>query len=99
MALMKEALLAQIDGVLSRTGQASATEGSARCLALLDRLAPGSTYAVTAHQVADQGNVGANITLIRLRQILQAFRADVEAGYTQTVSELLHAEVFEDFLG
>jgi hypothetical protein len=33
-----------------------------------------------------------------LRGILQAIRADYEAGYTQSIVELVHADIFADFL-
>ena len=33
-----------------------------------------------------------------LRGLLKAIRIDYEAGYTQTVVELIHADVFADFL-
>ena len=35
---------------------------------------------------------------MHLGGVLQALRADVEAGYVQTFEELIHSAVFEDFL-
>jgi hypothetical protein len=66
-----------------------------RCLAAIVRLAPdGSEYVTEARAV--QGHDGYRV--LRYAGILRALEADVEAGFTRRIEELVHAEVFEDFL-
>ncbi|MBV9942032.1 MAG: hypothetical protein JO262_07900 [Solirubrobacterales bacterium] len=68
-----------------------------RLRAGIDRLtAPGSRYAKEADAVVRTGFVGSQ--LLNLAGILQAMRADFDAGYVQTLEELVHSAVFEDFL-
>jgi hypothetical protein len=68
-----------------------------RLRAAIDRLsAPGSRYVAEADAVVKQGFVGQQ--LMNLGGILQALRADVEAGYVRRIEELVHSAVFEDFL-
>jgi hypothetical protein len=68
-----------------------------RLRAAIDRLsAPGSRYAQQADKVEEHGFVGNQI--LDLGGILQAMRADFDAGYIQTFEELVHSSVFEDFL-
>lgn len=76
------------------------TENSTACLALLDRLAgPSSSYRQAAQTKLDQKfPLAHDYTLAHLVGVLLAFRADVEAGYTLTLSELVHADVFADFM-
>jgi hypothetical protein len=68
-----------------------------RLRAAIDRLsASGSRYAIEADAVVQRGFVGEQ--LLSLAGILQAMRADFEAGYIQTFEEIVHSSVFEDFL-
>lgn len=76
-------------------GYASAMASS--CLALIERIAPNSSYAKTARAMAGDGRV-TSATVERLIGVVVSLRQDVEAGYTQTLVELVHADVFADYL-
>lgn len=66
-----------------------------RLSAAISRYAPpGSEYA--KHAAAVGGHIGYLVK--HLGGILQALRADIEAGYMQTFEEIVHADVFADFL-
>lgn len=85
-----------------RTSSGLATDRAQRTIravALLDRFAsPESAYRRAATGAVDQFGVTDEITLSRLLSALAAFRSDVEAGHAQTLVELVHANVFADFL-
>jgi hypothetical protein len=100
MSIDKRAALEQIDAALERYDQfsngrrttdeefeKSHTEVVWRMMETLRRLAPsGSNYLVRGtneHELAG---------------VLKALRADYEVGYLQTVRELIHGEIFSDFL-
>lgn len=69
----------------------------ARCDAALQRLTPpGSAYRERARAIPETGNVG--VKLIAYAGIVRALRADYGAGYMRSVTELIHAEVFADFV-
>ena len=111
MGVLKDQILEQIEAVLSEAEQVfNETEPivdapgvspdwvwakRARCrtrvVAALERIAPsGSAYAFDLERQVnlDNGLIGR----------LQALRDDVEAGFLRSVEELLHADVFGDFL-
>jgi hypothetical protein len=69
--------------------------GITRCAAAIDRLTPPhSPYVAQAQKVGGfPGEVWAATA-----GVVRALRADYEAGYMQTVEELIHADVFADFL-
>jgi hypothetical protein len=69
-----------------------------RLRAGIDRLSPpGSRYAKEAEAIAERsGLVGEAV--LGFGGVLQAMKADFEAGYTQSFKELVHSAVFEDFL-
>ena len=113
MDVLKEQILEQIDAVLEWIETVMAetdhyvhwsydahvpgvvwerrNQARVRVIAALERLAP----AGTAYREGLQKEIDLSSRLVgRLR----ALRADVEAGYTRRVEELLHAEVFADFL-
>lgn len=74
-------------------------EMATTCLAAIERLAPGTSYANTAATLtADRKQLAATATVRGLVGILVALRQDVEAGFTQSLAELLHADLFSDFL-
>jgi hypothetical protein len=113
MPLDQTAIIKQIDEVLAKSNlhspkrfhdfsDLSRQELSAAINLLhsgIHRLAPiGSPYIKNA-QVYEKylgGNMG--LALSPLRGILQALRADYEAGHLQSVVELIHADIFADFL-
>lgn len=69
-----------------------------RIRAAIHRFAPpGSSYLDDESTiVAQKGYVGPK--LIRLSGVLTALRDDMEAGYTVRFTELIHADMFDDFL-
>lgn len=84
---------------LSDLGESETNLILTRLAATIDRLAPeGSRYKKNAHAALKQyGETNAyNIPL--LVGMLQALRADYEAGFLTTVEELIHADIFSDFL-
>ena len=84
---------------LSDLGESETTLILTRLAAVIGRLSPeGSQYKQNAHAVlAKYGETNPyNIQL--LVGILQALRADYEAGYLRSVEELIHADIFGDFL-
>lgn len=70
------------------------------CLALLDRLAgPASSYRQAAQRKLDEKfPLAHTYTLAHVVGVVMAFRGDVEAGYTRSLQELVHADVFANFL-
>jgi hypothetical protein len=104
--LDKATILAQIDAVLADYEQSKdlprqdAYDGQkqavvTRLRAAIARLAPPESEYVRAASRID-GHPGNAMPY--LAGILIALRADFEAGYDQTLSELAHADVFADFL-
>jgi len=69
-----------------------------RAIAAVERLAPrGSRYVQDAsHETLRRD--GPRSSLPTLAGILRALREDYEAGYMRSVEELIHADVFADFL-
>jgi len=97
--------LAQIDDVLADyqrvigTSSAYASDFQAiatRLKAAILRLSPpGGEY---AHRAAKFDEARPGYAAEHLNGVLLALRADLAAGYVQGLAELLHAEVFSDFL-
>jgi|ERR1700733_3820198 hypothetical protein len=113
MALDQEAVIKQIDDVLRRSNlssphhyddfsdlpQEARSEAINLLYSAIERLAPtGSPYVQKAklHERVLTGNSG--LALSPLRGILKAIRTDYESGYLQSVVELVHADLFADFL-
>lgn len=66
----------------------------------VERLAPRSSdYREQVGQSRDRFNSDHPRHLASLAGILNALRADYEAGYMTTIEELIHADLFADFLG
>jgi hypothetical protein len=111
MPLDQKVIIRQIDDVLAKANLHSRHEDFSdlpnqdlsEAITLLHsgihRLAPsGSTYIKNA-QVYEKyltGNMG--MALSPLRGILKALREDYRAGHLQSVVELIHADIFADFL-
>lgn len=85
---------------LEHLGTPGITLRTTRAMAILDRFAsPRSEYRRAAQEPFENGHdSGDAIALSRVLGALAAFRADVEAGHAQSVAELIHADVFADFL-
>lgn len=69
-------------------------------MALLERFTPpGGRYRQAAQEPFEQGwQSDSSSTFVRVLGVVTAFRADVEAGYMRSIQELIHADVFADFL-
>jgi hypothetical protein len=114
MALNTAALIAQIDRVLARYDEARATsrddslKGQPYALhlelvtglvAVIDRLAPpNSEYRRNLKTLLDRYGPDNSYLVGVLPGLVRALRADLLAGDLQTVQELVHAEVFAEFL-
>src|SRR5262249_14101249 len=66
----------------------------------IERLRPssGTVYLSMAAASIASGSGFATSNLAQLTGILKTLRADYAAGYLRTVPEIIHAEVFADFL-
>ncbi|MBE0418371.1 MAG: hypothetical protein IBX63_11455 [Coriobacteriia bacterium] len=76
----------------------SSTRFLTRARAVIERIAgPGSAYRDQCDDVLSENAVEA-WKASRLVGVLESLRADVAAGYLEAVSQLIHGEVFGDFL-
>ena len=106
MPLDRKAIIEQIDDVLAKTvmasGVAQVSVAFSLLLAAIHRLAPpGSTYAnsVKGYESRVTGSLTEMARALEpVRGVLQALRHDYVAGYLQSVVELVHADIFADFL-
>jgi hypothetical protein len=74
-------------------------EVNTRILAAIDRLAPsGSEYRRQAHQIDGEVDLDLRILMGRLGGILKALRDDYATGSMQSLEELIHGDLFSDFL-
>lgn len=75
------------------------THNTTRAMALLERFASSSRYLQAANEPFDQGlDSSSSSTFTTVAAALSAFRSDVQAGYLKTLEELIHADLFADFL-
>lgn len=113
MPLDQKAIIKQIDDILSKSNLRSphhyddfsdlpkqeASEAVNLLYSALHRLAPsGSPYIKNARHYEQYLSHNIGTALGPLRGMLQALRADYEAGHLQSVIELVHADIFADFL-
>lgn len=112
MPLDQKAIIKQIDDILAKCDVQSGEPGEDSkavntLFSAIHRLAPpGSVYAHKAElyepYLTKQNAVGLPNSIVMaldpLRGILQALRGEYEAGYLQSVVELVHADIFADFL-
>jgi hypothetical protein len=107
MPLDEKAIIKQIDDILGKCNPnaSTATEMSqslSLLLSAIHRLAPaGSVYANTVEQYESHltsGVIAMSLALEPARGVLQALRNDYDSGYLQSVVELVHADIFADFL-
>jgi hypothetical protein len=69
-----------------------------RCIGAIDRIAGSrSTYANEAQRIIKQ-SPALHLQMPGVVGVVQALRDDLKSGYLQTFSEIVHAEVFSDFL-
>lgn len=106
MPLDQEAIIKQIDDVLAKSANVAGAEDLSKALSTIlsaiHRLAPsGSLYAENVKGYEAQltsGVIAISRALGPARGMLQALRHDYESGYLQSVVELIHADIFADFL-
>lgn len=107
MPLDQKAIINQIDDILAKcdpnaTDAESLSKALSRLLAAVRRLAPSrSVYADNVQGFEKHlanGVISMSLALEPARGMLQALRSDYESGYLQSVVELIHADVFADFL-
>jgi hypothetical protein len=85
-------------GEFFRSTTAEARTMRTRMTAAIDRLSkPGSAYREQAAEIDAEPHADEK-KVVWLLGVLQALRADYEAGYMQSVAELVHADLFADFL-
>jgi hypothetical protein len=66
----------------------------------IERVAPpGSRYRTEAERILKTWSATNAVCLKYLPGIIAALRSDVEGDYLQSISELIHGDVFSDFLG
>lgn len=100
-------MVAQLQAVLTEFDRAANTMPTppmqacaTRLLAAIKRLSPpGSTYSTTATQIAQRPGGRPGWVAQELSGVASGLRDDLAAGYAQGVAELIHAEVFSDFMG
>jgi hypothetical protein len=106
MPLDQKAIIKQIDDILAKCNQTRPGESGmayAMTVSAIRRLSPpGSIYAASlkGHEAAlsthQQGYIYMGFDAAV--GMLQALRTEYEAGYLQSVVELVHADIFADFL-
>lgn len=107
MPLDQEAIIKQIDDVLAKCDlNANAASDISKVLNMMlsavRRLAPpGSVYANSLPRYEAQltaGVIAMSMALEPVHGMLQALRSDYESGHLQSLVELVHADIFADFL-
>ena len=105
-----KAIIGQIDAVLEKVSrmmnvitpnesEERYAEAVALLLSAIKRLSqPGSTYSASAKSYEVYTANRTWMALAPLTGILKALRTDYESGHLQSVVELVHADVFADFL-
>ena len=102
MALARDQILKEIDDVLAAASGFSmdsmaGTVETTRLAGVIERYAPqGSIYRAQADRALSMGYDKFKVE--PLAEVVRAFREDVDKGYVRSVEELIHGEVFEDFL-
>ncbi len=73
-----------------------------RCTSCVNRIAgPNSDYAARLREEAQRKYMGSGLSILNVRGVYgvtQALKADISAGYLTTLRELIHADLFSDFL-
>lgn len=113
MTINQKAILCQIDTVLEKWMDARSRSKYDDCsdlgvevpelvtilAAAIERLAPpGSRYAENARAVLKKSGENEAHNLVVLPGILKALRIDYEAGYLRSIHEIIHGDIFSDFL-
>jgi hypothetical protein len=109
MPLDQKAIIKRIDDILGKcdlnaTGYADLSKSLSELLSAIHRLAPpgsGSPYATAVEDFKPRltsGVIEMSSSLQSVYGILQALRNDYDSGHLQSVVELIHADIFADFL-
>jgi hypothetical protein len=106
MALDQKAIISQIDDILAKTDGVSGAQEISRALSMMcsaiRRLAPrGSFYADNVRGYEAKLSTGVTAMALALEPVqglLLALKSEYESGYLQSVTELVHADIFADFL-
>ena len=113
MTINQKAILHQIDTALKRWANARSRSQYDDCsdlgievpeivtilAATIERLAPpGSRYTENARAALKKYGENEAYNLIVLPGILKALRSDYEAGYLRSIFEIIHGDIFSDFL-
>lgn len=102
-----DAVISACEGVRSRSKYddlsdlkgVATSESVARMQATIARLAPASSpHRTAADGIMEQYGVGNGYAVGLLLGILRAMRSDYAEGYLSSVAELIHADLFADFL-
>lgn len=72
-------------------------------LAAIDRVAgTNSSYSKQAHKLVDEGSAGGrssgSLSIPALAGIVSALKVDVNSGFLNSIEDLIHGELFSDFL-
>ena len=106
MPLDEKVIIQQIDDILAKYHSSSNdAAGNSRAINILfsaiNRLAPpGSVYIrnLKVYEPRLENYTSLTVSMEPVLGILQALRNDYESGYLQSVVELVHADIFADFL-
>jgi hypothetical protein len=99
MVAQLQAVLTDFDRAMNTTPRPPMQACATRLLAAINRLSPpGSTYSTDATQIVQRGS-RTGLVAQDLAGVASGLRDDLAAGYAQDVAELIHAEVFSDFMG
>jgi hypothetical protein len=107
-------LIQQLDSLVAEVGQfqarsqhddcsdvmkePKAIEIATRAYAAIERISgKNSPYSRRADEIRES-NTYEQLKVIRIVGVLQSLSADLKAGYLQSLEELIHGEVFSDFL-
>lgn len=95
--MSKEDVLAEIDAVIGDSAPGP-TVHAVRLAAGIFRLAPpDTTYHRQAKKIGE-GQALDEYKVLELTAIAQALRADIEAGYVETIEQRARGEIFDDLL-
>ena len=113
-SISRQSIVAQLDSVLAQYRRASEPDEPGgyveiepdevralmtRCVAAVERGAPsGTAYSRAATAVFEVDGAADTWHLQQMVGVVRALREDYVGGYMQTVEELIHAGVFDDFL-
>jgi hypothetical protein len=106
MSLDQTAIIKQIDDVLGNSANVAGAAEVSRAfnvlLSAIHRLAPPGSIYVKNLKGYEASQAGGIVEMSRklepIRGMLEALRSDYESGYHQSVVELVHADMFADFL-